>query len=113
MLTMLDVIVLDVLPALILGLVIALLLLVFQASRPRVSMLERGVRRPQPPPRDRARARRADVRPDAPLFYANVEMVRDAIEHAVISSAEPARAVVLVLDGNDHQRRGSASWPAA
>ena len=42
MLTMLDVIVLDVLPALILGLVIALLLLVFQASRPRVSMLERG-----------------------------------------------------------------------
>ena len=42
------------------------------------------------------------VRPDAPLFYANAEMVRDAIEHAVVSSAEPVRAVVLVLDGNDN-----------
>ncbi|HEX3191821.1 MAG TPA: sodium-independent anion transporter, partial [Streptosporangiaceae bacterium] len=42
------------------------------------------------------------VRPDAPLFYANAEMVRDAIENAVVSSAEPVRAVVLVLDGNDN-----------
>jgi len=39
MLTLLGVIVLDVLPALIIGVVIALLLLVYQASRPRVSML--------------------------------------------------------------------------
>jgi MFS superfamily sulfate permease-like transporter len=38
------------------------------------------------------------VRPDAPLFYANAELVRDAIEQAVGS----ARAVVLVLDGNDN-----------
>jgi sulfate permease, SulP family len=42
------------------------------------------------------------VRPDAPLFYANAEMIRDAIEHAVVSSAEPVRAVVLVLEGNDN-----------
>jgi MFS superfamily sulfate permease-like transporter len=41
------------------------------------------------------------VRPDAPLFYANAELVRDAIEQAAVSSAEPVRAVVLVLDGND------------
>src|SRR5690349_24880106 len=39
MLTLLGVIVLDVLPALIIGVVIALLLLVYQASRPRVSTL--------------------------------------------------------------------------
>ena len=38
------------------------------------------------------------VRPDAPLFYANAELVRDAIEQAVGN----ARAVVLVLDGNDN-----------
>jgi Sulfate permease family/STAS domain len=41
------------------------------------------------------------VRPDAPLFYANAELVRDAIEQAAVSPAEPVRAVVLVLDGND------------
>jgi hypothetical protein len=35
------------------------------------------------------------VRPDAPVFYANAELVRDAIEQAVVSPAEPARAVVL------------------
>ena len=29
-------------------------------------------------------------------------MVRDAIENAVVSSAEPVCAVVLVLDGNDN-----------
>ena len=108
MLTLLGVIVLDVLPALILGVVIALLLLVYQASRPRVSMLgaapgvtgmfadlsrHRGI---VPVPGVLI------VRPDAPLFYANAEMVRDAIETAVVSSAEPVRAVVLVLDGNDN-----------
>jgi MFS superfamily sulfate permease-like transporter len=38
------------------------------------------------------------VRPDAPLFYAHAELVRDAIEQ----SAGSARAVVLVLDGNDN-----------
>jgi STAS domain-containing protein len=41
------------------------------------------------------------VRPDAPVFYSNAEPVRDAIEQAVVSPAEPVRAVVLVLDGND------------
>ena len=57
------------------------------------------------------------VRPDAPLFYANAEMVRDAIENAVVSSAEPVRAVVLVLDGTTTSTSpapsSSASWPAA
>ena len=123
MLTLLGVIVLDVLPALILGVVIALLLLVYQAGRPRVSMLgaapgvtgmfadlsrHRGI---VPVPGVLI------VRPDAPLFYANAEMVRDAIETAVVSSAEPVRAVVLVLDGNDTSTSpaptSSASWPAA
>lgn len=104
MLTLLGVIVLDVLPALIIGVVIALLLLVYQASRPRVSMLGAD----PVVPGAFADIGRHDgivpvpgvliVRPDAPLFYANAELVRDAIEQAVGN----ARAVVLVLDGNDN-----------
>ena len=43
------------------------------------------------------------VRPDAPLFYANVQSVRDAITAAVDTpiDAQPIRAVVLDLDAND------------
>jgi hypothetical protein len=104
MLTLLGVIVLDVLPALIIGVVIALLLLVYQASRPRVSMLGAD----PVVPGAFADIGRHDgivpvpgvliVRPDAPLFYANAELVRDAIEQAMGN----ARAVVLLLDGNDN-----------
>jgi sulfate permease, SulP family len=103
MLTLLGVIVLDVLPALILGVVVALLLLVYRASRPQISLLgadpvASGLfadirRHPGITPVPGVLI----VRPDAPLFYANAELVRDAIEQAVGS----ARAVVLVLDGND------------
>ena len=32
------------------------------------------------------------VRPDAPLFYANAELVRDAIEQAAASSPDPSTA---------------------
>jgi sulfate permease, SulP family len=108
MLTLAGVIVLDVLPALILGVVVALLLLVYQASRPVISMLGAdpatpGVfedirRHPGAVPVPGALI----VRPDAPLFYANAEMVRDAIERAVASSPAPVRVVVLGLDANDN-----------
>jgi sulfate permease, SulP family len=103
MLTLAGVIVLDVLPALILGVVIALLLLVYRASRPQISMLgaDPGVpgafadvtRHPGVVPVRGVLI----VRPDAPLFYANAELVRHAIEQA----AGGTRAVVIVLDGND------------
>jgi sulfate permease, SulP family len=107
MLTLLGVIVLDVLPALILGVVVALLLLIYRASRPQISMLgadpavsgvftditrHHGV---TPVPGVLI------VRPDAPLFYANAELVRDAIEQAAACAPDPVRAVVLVLEGND------------
>src|SRR6185437_703776 len=75
-----------VLTGLIIGVVIALLLLVYQASRPRVSMLGAD----PVVPGTFADIGRHDgitpvrgvliVRPDAPLFYANAELVRDAIE---------------------------------
>lgn len=76
MLTLLGVIVLDVLPALILGVVGALLLLIYRASRPQISMLgadpvASGVFT------DITRHHGVTtvpgvliVRPDAPLFYA-------------------------------------------
>jgi len=40
------------------------------------------------------------VRPDAPLFYANALMVREAIEQAVAAS-DHLQAVVLLLEVND------------
>jgi len=108
MLTLFGVIVLDVLPALILGVVVALLLLIYRASRPQISMLGADpvvsgvfadIRRHHgvtPVPGVLI------VRPDAPVFYANAELVRDAVEQAVASSPDPVRAVVIVLDGNDN-----------
>jgi SulP family sulfate permease len=106
MLTLFGVILLDVLPALILGVVVALLLLVYHASRPRISLLGAD---PAAPGAFTDITRHQGVsgvpgvlivRPNAPLFYANAELVRDAIDQAAASSG-PARAVVLVLDGND------------
>jgi MFS superfamily sulfate permease-like transporter len=41
------------------------------------------------------------ARPDAPLFYANAQLVRETIERAVVSSPGPVRASVLILDAND------------
>jgi sulfate permease, SulP family len=107
MLTLLAVIVLDVLPALILGVVIALLLLVYRASRPLISMLGAA---PDTPGAFEDAKRHPDAmpvpgaliaRPDAPLFYANAGLVRDAVEQAAAGSRVPVRAVVLVLDAND------------
>ncbi len=108
MLTLAGVIVLDVLPALILGVVVALLLLIYRASRPQISMLgadpdvpaafEDIRRHPEAVPIPGALI----ARPDAPLFYANAELVRKAIESAAGgTSGEPLAAVVLILDGND------------
>jgi sulfate permease, SulP family len=108
MLTLAGVIVLDVLPALILGVVVALLLLVYQASRPVISML--GADPATPGAFEDIRRHPGAVpvpgaliaRPNAPLFYANAEMVRDAIENAVASSPAPIQVVVLDLDANDN-----------
>jgi sulfate permease, SulP family len=107
MATLIAVITLDVLPALIIGVVFAIASLVYRAGRPRVSML--GVD-PHTPGAFEDLERHPDaapppgmivVRPDAPLFYANAESVRDSVESAVIASGQPVHAVVLDLDGND------------
>ncbi len=41
------------------------------------------------------------VRPDAPLFYANAQPLRDTVSQLVRSAAEPVHTVILDLDAND------------
>lgn len=107
MITLTAVIVLNVLPGLLLGVGTALVLLIYRSSRPQISML--GEDRSMPGAFEDIR-RQPDavpvpgvliVRPDAALFYANAQLVRDAIEHAVAASSGPVYAVVLDLDAND------------
>jgi SulP family sulfate permease len=106
MLTLGGVIVFDVLPGLLIGVVTALVLLIYRASRPPVSILGSDPRTPDvfvdvarhkgvvAPPRVLV------VRPDVPLFYANAQSVRDAID-SMVASAPDIRAVVLDVDAND------------
>ena len=107
MLTLVAVITFDVLPALILGVVCSIVLLVFRASRPHLSVLG------QPPSApgvfvDIGRNPGANVtpgvlvvRPDAMLFYANAQTVQDEITASVDVAEPPVRVVVIDLDGND------------
>lgn len=107
LITLLGVIVLDVLPGLILGVVMALVVLIYRASRPPISML--GADPATPGAFEDIRRHPAAVpvpgaliaRPNAPMFYANAQLVRDAIGRAAAASPEPVHAVVLVLDASD------------
>jgi sulfate permease, SulP family len=106
MLTLGGVIVFDVLPGLVIGVVTALLLLIYRASRPPVSVLGSDSHAPGAFV-DIARHPDAAsipgvlvVRPDAPLFYANAQGVRDAVDSMAAASPD-IRAVVLVIDAND------------
>ncbi len=107
MFTLAGVIVFDVLPGLVIGIVTALLLLIYRASRPPVSVLgadpqtagafEDIVRHPDAVPIRGVLI----VRPDGPLFYANAQAVRDAVIATVASAPTHVRAVVLDIDSND------------
>jgi sulfate permease, SulP family len=107
MLTLAGVIVLGVLPGLILGVGTALVLLIYRTSRPRVSILGADVSAPGAFEDIRRQPDAVPVpgvliaRPDATLFYANAQLVREAIEHAVATSPGPVHAVVLDLDATD------------
>ena len=105
--TLVAVITLDVLPALIIGIVFSLALLIYRASRPQVSVLgvdpdnpatfEDVERHPEATPIPGVLV----VRPDAPLFYANVQGIRDAVEADVSGANEAVNAVIFDLDAND------------
>jgi MFS superfamily sulfate permease-like transporter len=99
------VIVFDVLPGLILGVVISILLFVYRASQPKVSILGRT---PNGEYVDVDRNPDGQtipgvlvVRPDSPLFYANAQSVRDDIEGYATVADSGIRSVVIDLDSND------------
>src|SRR5262249_43257447 len=83
--TLVAVIALDVLPALMIGVGLSILLLVYRASKPRLSPLGAD---PSVPGAFEDIARHPDatpikglliVRPDAPMFYANAQAIQDGI----------------------------------
>jgi sulfate permease, SulP family len=107
MITLLGVIILDVLPGLVIGVILSILVLVYRASRPTFSVLGANPDTPgayedikrhpgaQPTPGVLI------IRPDAPLFYANAQPFRDTVTEQVRSSPEPVHTLILDLDAND------------
>jgi SulP family sulfate permease len=112
MITLLGVITLDVLPGLLIGVVLSLLVLAYRASRPYFSVMgvERGVPGVYEDVRRHSAARQVPgvliVRPDAPLFYANAQPLRDTVTglaESGLAGSGPGKVhtVILDLDGND------------
>jgi high affinity sulfate transporter 1 len=106
-LTLTSVLVLDVLPALIIGVGASIGLLVYRASQAGISVLGESSSRPGA---FENLERHADalpiagvliVRPDAPLFYANAQAIRDAVESNVRNSSDGVRIVIIDLDASD------------
>jgi|HubBroStandDraft_3_1064219.scaffolds.fasta_scaffold07104_2 SulP family sulfate permease len=107
MITLLGVITLDVLPGLVIGVVASILLLVYRASRPEFSVMGSD---PDLPGAYEDVHRHPDaepirgvliIRPDAPLFYANSQALRDTVTEMVRSSKDTIGTVILDLDAND------------
>jgi SulP family sulfate permease len=107
MLTLAGVVVLDVLPGLIIGVVLSILLVVYRDSRIRLSVLGAD---PVVPGGYVDHERHPDaqqvpgvlaVRPDGTVYYVNAQSVQDTIESLLQSSAQPVRCVVIDLDAND------------
>jgi sulfate permease, SulP family len=107
MITLVGVITLDVLPGLVIGVVASILLLVYRASRPEFSVMGRDPDLPGAY-EDVHRHPGAEpvpgvliIRPDAPLFYANSQALRDTVTEMVRSSKDTIGTVILDLDAND------------
>ena len=99
MLTLAGVIVLDVLPGLIIGVVLSILLVVYRDSRVPLSVLGADPAVPgayldrhrhptaQPTPGVLA------VRPDGTVYYVNAQSIQDTLEALIASSTDPVRRV--------------------
>jgi high affinity sulfate transporter 1 len=105
--TLAAVLVFDVLPALILGVVVSIVLVIGRASRPVVSVLGSDPAH-EATYLDHRRHPEASlvpgvhlVRPGAPLFYANATSVCDAIADGAVAVDPPVAVVVLDLEGSD------------
>jgi SulP family sulfate permease len=107
MITLLGVITLDVLPGLIIGVVASILLLVYRASKPTFSVMGSDPRLPgayedvQRHPGTSQIPGVLIVRPDAPLFYANAQALRDTVADMVRSSKDTIHILIIDLDAND------------
>lgn len=95
------VILVDVLQGMIIGLVLSLLLVIYQSSRPHLSSLGRD---PSTPGHFSDLTRHPENEPvpgllilrlDAPIYYANAQTVRDKIIKLLDEAEPPPRAVVL------------------
>jgi sulfate permease, SulP family len=104
--TLAGVITIDVLPGLVIGVVSMILLVVYQASRPHVSVLGRV---PGVPDAYGDVERHPDyeqipgllvLRLEAPLFYANASLVAEAVKRLAGASEQPPKAVVLDFSPN-------------
>jgi len=104
--TLLGVIVIDVLPALVIGVVAMLLLTVFQVSRPHLAVLGRV---PSAPGAYGDVGRHPDYEPighmlllrlDSPLLYANATLVRDEVKRLVGAADPQPKVVVLDVGAN-------------
>src|SRR5438105_1072537 len=96
------------LPALIIGVAASIILLVYRASRARISTLGEDPSKPgvyediERHAEARAISGILVVRPCAPLFfYANAQAIRDAIESNVGTSGDGVRTVIIDLDASD------------
>jgi MFS superfamily sulfate permease-like transporter len=107
MTTLAGVIVLDVLPGLIIGVVFCILLVVYRDSRLRLSVLGADPAVPgayidvHRHPAAQPSAGILVLRPDGTLYYVNAQSIQDTIEALISTSKEHVRAVVLDLDAND------------
>ncbi|HET6850546.1 MAG TPA: SulP family inorganic anion transporter, partial [Gaiellales bacterium] len=100
-LTFAGVVLVDVLPGMVIGLIASLLLVVYQSSQPHLSLLGRvpGVSGKYADLARHPEAVRIPgvlvIRFDAPIYYANALSVRGQIEEIVQAEDMPPRAVVL------------------
>ncbi len=101
------VVLIDVLPGMVIGLLASLLFVVYRSSRPHVASLGRApgvpgaysdlVRHPENTPVPGVLI----VRVDAPVYYANAKTVRDGVR-LLVEAAEPTpRAVIFDADAQD------------
>jgi sulfate permease, SulP family len=107
MLTLGGVVVLDVLPGLIIGVVLSILLVVYRDSKIPLSVLGADPTVPgayvdvHRHPDAQATPGLLVVRPDGTVYYVNAQSVLDGIESLLSSSPGPVRCIVVDLDAND------------
>jgi SulP family sulfate permease len=105
--TLTGVIVLDVLPGLIIGVVLSILLVVYRDSRIPLSVLGADPAVPgafvdlERHPTAVAIPGVLVVRPDGTVYYVNAQSIQDTIESLLSSASEQVRAVIVDLDAND------------